>query len=159
VRSFFGNTGVLVRTYCYLRTLGAEGLRRVAENAVLNAKYLLSRVKPILEVPFGDRCTHEFVASASRLKAERGATAMDIAKRLLDYGFHAPTVYFPLIVKEAMMIEPTETESKASLDALAEAIAQISREPAELLHDAPHSTLISRPDEVRAARKPMLKYE
>jgi glycine dehydrogenase subunit 2 len=157
VRSFFGNTGVLVRTYCYLRTLGAEGVRRVAENAVLNANYLLSRVKAVLEVPYGDRCMHEFVASALPLKISQGTTAMDIAKRLLDYGFHAPTVYFPLIVKEAMMIEPTETEAKATLDAMADAIEQISREPQDLLHEAPHSTPISRPDEVRAARKPVLR--
>jgi len=159
VRSFFGNTGVLVRTYCYLRTLGAPGLRSVAENAVLNANYLLSRLKRVLEIPYGDRCMHEFVASASRLKAERGVAAMDVAKRLLDYGFHAPTVYFPLIVKEAVMIEPTETESKATLDAAAEAFERIVREPPELLHDAPHSTPISRPDETRAARKPVLKDE
>jgi len=158
VRGFFGNTGVLVRTYCYLRTLGPDGARRVAENAVLNANYLLSRVKGALDVPHGDRCMHEFVASAARLKASQGITAMDIAKRLLDFGFHAPTVYFPLIVKEALMMEPTETESKATLDAMAEAIERICREPAELLREAPHSTPISRPDEVRAARTPVLKF-
>jgi glycine dehydrogenase subunit 2 len=159
VRSFFGNTGVLVRTYCYLRTHGPDGLRRVSENAVLNANYLLSRVKHFLPVPHGDRCMHEFVASASRLKTERGITAMDVAKRLLDYGFHAPTVYFPLIVREALMIEPTETESKATLDAFAEALFRITEEPADTLHEAPHSTRISRPDEVAAARKPVLKAE
>ncbi len=158
VRSFFGNTGVLVRTYCYLRTLGPDGARRVAENAVLNANYLLSRLKTFLDIPHGDRCMHEFVASASALKASQGITAMDIAKRLLDFGFHAPTVYFPLIVKEALMIEPTETESKATLDAMAEALERICREPADLLHQAPHSTAISRPDEVRAARTPILKF-
>jgi glycine dehydrogenase subunit 2 len=157
VRSFFGNTGVLVRTYCYLRTHGAQGLRRVAENAVLNANYLLSRVKGLLEVPYGDRCMHEFVASAARLKAQRGTTAMDLAKRLLDYGFHAPTVYFPLIVKEAIMIEPTETEGKATLDAMADALERILREPPELLHEAPHTTIVSRPDEVRAARDAVLR--
>ena len=102
---------------------------------------------------------HEFVASAARLKAERGIAAMDVAKRLLDYGFHAPTVYFPLIVKEAMMIEPTETESKATLDAFAEILCRISEEPAELLHEAPHTTPVSRPDEVRAARKPVLSWK
>ena len=159
VRSFFGNTGVLVRTYCYLRTLGAEGLRRVAENAVLNANYLLHRVGGLLDIPYGDRCTHEFVASASRLKAQRGITAMDLAKRLLDYGFHSPTVYFPLIVAEAMMIEPTETESKATLDAMAAALERIVDEPPELLHESPHNTPISRPDEVRAARQPVLKWK
>jgi glycine dehydrogenase subunit 2 len=158
VRSFFGNTGVLVRTYCYLRTLGARGLRSATEHAVLNANYLLSRLKQVLEIPCGGRCMHEFVASASRLKAQHGVAAMDLAKRLLDYGFHAPTVYFPLIVKEAVMIEPTETESKATLDAAADAFARIVKEAPELLHDAPHSTPISRPDEARAARRPVLKW-
>ena len=156
VRSFFGNVGVLVRAYCYIRTHGPEGLNRVSENAVLNANYLLSRVKHIFPVPQGDRCMHEFVASASKLKAERGVSAMDIAKRLLDYGFHAPTVYFPLIVKESMMIEPTETESKETLDAFAQVLFRISEEPEELLHESPHTTSISRPDEVQAARQPVM---
>jgi len=158
VRSFFGNVGVLVRAYCYIRTHGWEGLRHVSENAVLNANYLLSRVKRLLPVPQGDRCMHEFVASAAELKSERGIAAMDIAKRLLDFGFHAPTVYFPLTVKEAMMIEPTETESKQTLDVFAETLAQILAEDAELLHHAPHSTPIGRPDEVRAARQPVLVW-
>ncbi|MGA2618391.1 MAG: aminomethyl-transferring glycine dehydrogenase subunit GcvPB [Thermoguttaceae bacterium] len=158
VRSFFGNTGVLVRMYCYLLTHGPDGLRRVAQQAVLNANYLLSRIGGLLSVPQGDRAMHEFVASAARLKAERGISAMDLAKRLLDYGFHAPTVYFPLIVKEAMMIEPTETESKATLDAFADALASILEEPAEQLHQAPLTTAVSRPDEVRAARQPVLKW-
>ena len=158
VRSFFGNTGVLVRAYAYIRTHGPEGLRRVAENAVLNANYLLSQIQDILPVPQGNRCTHEFVASAARLKAERGISAMDIAKRLLDYGFHAPTVYFPLTVKEAVMIEPTETESKETLDAFAAALKAIVQEPAELLREAPHTTIISRPDEVTAARKAVLRW-
>ena len=158
VRSFFANTGVLVRTYCYLLTHGPEGLRRVTENAVLNANYLLGRVKHILPVARGNRCMHEFVASAARLKADRGVSAMDVAKRLLDYGLHAPTVYFPLNVPEAMMIEPTETESKATLDAFAEALFRITEEPPDLLHEAPHTTSISRVDEVRAARKPVLKW-
>jgi len=159
VRSFFGNVGVLVRAYCYIRTYGPKGLRDVAENAVLNANYLLSRVKHILPVPQGDRCLHEFVASAAKLKAERGVSAMDIAKRLLDYGFHAPTVYFPLTVKEAMMIEPTETESKETLDAFAETLFRLTEESPELLRDAPHTTPISRPDEVQAARMPMMKWQ
>ncbi|HEX5106068.1 MAG TPA: aminomethyl-transferring glycine dehydrogenase subunit GcvPB [Pirellulaceae bacterium] len=158
VRSFFGNTGVLVRAYCYLRTHGPEGLKAVAENAVLNANYLLSRVKHILPVPHGERCMHEFVATAAPLKKKNGVTAMDLAKRLLDYGFHAPTVYFPLTVPEAMMIEPTETESKETLDAFAEVLFRITEESPELLHEAPHSTIISRPDEVRAARQPVLKW-
>jgi glycine dehydrogenase subunit 2 len=158
VRSFFGNTGVLVRAWCYIRTHGPDGLKRVAENAVLNANYLLSRVKHILPVPQGDRCMHEFVASAAALKKKTGVSAMDLAKRLLDYGFHAPTVYFPLTVPEAMMIEPTETESKETMDAFAEILFRITEESPELLHEAPHSTPISRPDEVRAARQPMMRW-
>jgi glycine dehydrogenase subunit 2 len=159
VRSFFGNVGVLVRMYCYIRTHGPEGLRKISENAVLNANYLLSRVKHILPVPQGDRCMHEFVASAAQIKSERDISAMDVAKRLLDYGFHAPTVYFPLIVKEAIMIEPTETESKATLDAFAEMLECIIRETREQLHDAPSSTPVSRPDEVQAARQPKLTWK
>ena len=158
VRSFFGQVGVFVRAYCYLRTHGAEGLRRVSENAVLNANYLLSRVKHIFPVPQGDRCMHEFVASAATLKAEKGISAMDIAKRLLDYGFHAPTVYFPITVKESMMIEPTETESKETLDAFAETLFRVTEEPADMLHEAPHTTVVSRPDEVRAARQPRMTW-
>ena len=159
VRSFFGNVGVLVRAYCYIRTYGPRGLRAVSENAVLNANYLLSRVKQFLPVPQGDRCLHEFVATASKLKSEREICAMDLAKRLLDYGFHAPTVYFPLTIRESMMIEPTETESKETLDAFAETLLRISQESPELLHDAPHSTAISRPDEVQAARQPILRWK
>jgi glycine dehydrogenase subunit 2 len=158
VRAFFGNTGVLVRAYSYIRTHGPDGLRRVSENAVLNANYLLSRVKHFLPVPQGDRCMHEFVASAVKLKAERGVSAMDVAKRLLDYGFHAPTVYFPLSVKESIMVEPTETESKSTLDAFAETLFRVIEEDAELLHEAPHTTTISRPDEVAAARQPVLVW-
>lgn len=158
VRSFFGNTGVLVRTYCYLRTHGPDGLRQVSENAVLNANYMLSRVKHFFQVPHGDRCMHEFVASASQVKADRGISAMDVAKRLLDFGFHAPTVYFPLTVREAMMIEPTETESKATLDSFSEALFRITEESPDLLHEAPHTLPVSRPDEVQAARKPILSW-
>jgi glycine dehydrogenase subunit 2 len=158
VRAFFGNVGVLVRAYCYIRTHGPDGLRRVSENAVLNANYLLSRVKHFLPVPQGDRCMHEFVASAARLKTEKGISAMDLAKRLLDFGFHAPTVYFPLSVKESIMVEPTETESKETLDAFAETLFRVIEEDAELLHDAPHTTPISRPDEVVAARRPILAW-
>ncbi len=156
VRSFFGNVGVLVRAYCYIRSHGPDGLRRVSEQAVLNANYLLSRVKHFLPVPQGERCMHEFVASAKKLKAERGVTAMDIAKRLLDFGYHAPTIYFPQTVPEALMCEPTETESKETLDAFAEVLFRITEESPELLHEAPHTTAISRPDEVAAARQPTL---
>ena len=158
VRAFFGNVGVLVRAYCYIRTHGPDGLRRVSETAVLNANYLLSRVKHFLPVPQGDRCMHEFVATAAKLKAEKGISAMDLAKRLLDYGFHAPTVYFPLSVKESIMVEPTETESKETLDAFAETLFRVLEEDPDLLHDAPHTTPISRPDEVRAARQPILTW-
>jgi glycine cleavage system P protein (glycine dehydrogenase) subunit 2 len=149
----------LLRGYCYIRTLGPHGLREVSENAVLNANYLLSRTKAAYEVPHGDRCMHEFVASAWGLKRERGISAMDIGKRLLDFGYHAPTVYFPLVVKEALMIEPTETESKETLDAFAEALLKIRDEGAEFLHDAPHTLPISRPDEVKAAKEPILRWK
>ncbi len=158
VRSFFGNVGVLVRAYCYIRTYGPEGLRAVSENAVLNANYLLARLKHVFPVPQGDRCMHEFVASAARLKAERGISAMDLAKGLLDYGFHAPTVYFPPIVKEAMMIEPTETESKETLDAFVEALTALAAADPDSLHDAPRTTPIARPDEVLAAKQPRMGW-
>ena len=125
---------------------------------MLNANYLLSRLRHFLPVPQGDRCMHEFVATAESLKKQRGITAMDIAKRLLDYGFHAPTVYFPLTVPEAIMVEPTETESKETLDAFAETMFRITEESLELLHEAPHTTVISRPDEVKAARTPVMKW-
>jgi glycine dehydrogenase subunit 2 len=159
VRNFAGSIGVLVRMYCYLRSHGPAGLRRIAEDAVLNANYLLRRLKDTLPVPYGGRCMHEFVASAAALKNRCGVSAMDIAKRLLDYGFHAPTVYFPLIVPEALMIEPTDSESRATLDAFADVLGKIVAEPPESLHDAPQSTPISRPDEVAAARKPVLRWK
>jgi glycine dehydrogenase subunit 2 len=158
VRSFFGNVGILVRGYCYIRTLGPRGLREVSEVAVLNANYLLARVKGAYEVPHGDRCMHEFVASARGLRRERKISAMDVAKRLLDFGYHAPTVYFPLVVPEAIMIEPTETESKETLDAFADALLHIREEDPEFLHNAPHHLAISRPDEVKAAKEPILRW-
>jgi glycine dehydrogenase subunit 2 len=159
VRSFFGNIGILLRGYCYIRTLGPQGLREVSENAVLNANYLLARVKVGYEVPHGDRCMHEFVASARGLRRERRISAMDVAKRLLDFGYHAPTVYFPLVVPEALMIEPTETENKETLDAFADTLLRIRDEDPELLHNAPHTLPISRPDEVRAAKEPILRWK
>jgi glycine dehydrogenase subunit 2 len=158
VRSFFGNVGILLRGWCYIRTLGPAGLREMTENAVLNANYLLARVKDAYEVPYGQRCMHEFVASGRTLKRQRGISAMDVAKRLLDFGYHAPTVYFPLVVPEAIMIEPTETESKATLDAFAETLLKISQEDADFLHNAPHNLAISRPDEIKAAREPILRW-
>lgn len=159
VRAFFGNVGVLVRAYCYIRTHGPDGLKRVAQNAVLNANYLLSLVKGVYPVPHGDRCMHEFVASARGMARERGVRAFDIAKRLLDYNVHAPTVYFPLIVPEALMVEPTETESKETLEAFANALLAIAKEDPELVKTAPHTTPINRPDEVKAAKEPVLVWK
>lgn len=158
VRSFFGNTGVLFRAYCYIRSQGPEGLRRVAEHAVLNANYLLSLVKDVYPVPGGDHCMHEFVASARSLARDRGIRAMDIGKRLIDYNFHAPTVYFPLIVSEALMIEPTETENRDTLEAFAKALTAIAEEDPEMLREAPHTTPVSRLDEVKAAKTPVLRW-
>ena len=151
VRAHFGNVGVLLRAYCYIRAHGPDGLRRIADNAVLNANYLLSKIRHFLPVPQGNRCMHEFVATASTLKKEKQISAMDIAKRLLDYGFHAPTVYFPLTVPEAIMIEPTESESKETLDSFAQILFRITEEDADLLHDEPHTTAVSRPNEVQKA--------
>jgi glycine dehydrogenase subunit 2 len=158
VRSFFGNTGVLFRAYCYIRSQGPEGLKRIAQHAVLNANYLLSQVRDVFPVPGGDRCMHEFVASARSLARDRGIRAMDVGKRLIDFNFHAPTVYFPLIVSEALMIEPTETESRGTLDAFAEALRTIAGEDPETLHDAPFTTPVSRLDEVKAAKTPVLRW-
>jgi glycine dehydrogenase subunit 2 len=159
VRTFFGNSGVLFRAYCYIRTQGPDGLKRVAQHAVLNANYLMSLVKEVYPVHFEGRCMHEFVASAKALARERGIKAMEVAKRLIDFNFHAPTVYFPLIAPEAMMIEPTETESRETLEAFAAALRAIAGEDPAFLHDAPHSTPISRPDEVKAAKTPVLRWK
>ena len=159
VRSYFGNVGILLRGYCYLRTLGASGLKAVSEQAVLNANYLREKLRDLLPVPHGQRCMHEFGASAEKPKSDRGISALDIAKRLLDFGFYAPTVYFPLVVPEAMMVEPTETESKATLDAFADAIREILGESAEFLHNAPHATPVSRPNEVQAGRQLVLSWK
>jgi glycine dehydrogenase subunit 2 len=158
VRSFFGNVGILFRGYCYIRTLGPDGLKRVSENAVLNANYLRARVASIFDIPHPGPCMHEFVASAKALIRERKLKAMDVCKRLLDYGFHAPTVYFPLVVPEALMMEPTETESKETLDAFADTLAKIKQEDPELVRTAPHTQVISRPDEVKAAKDQKLRW-
>jgi glycine dehydrogenase subunit 2 len=156
VKSFWGNFGVLVRAYTYIRLLGAEGLRAVAENAVLNANYLRARLKGVYPIPYGERtCMHEFVAQG-RIEGAPEIRALDICKRLMDYGFHPPTMYFPLIVPEALMIEPTETESKETLDAFVEAMIKIAEEARthpELLRMAPHQAPMRRLDEVRAARE------
>jgi glycine dehydrogenase subunit 2 len=161
VRSFFGNVGILFRGYCYIRTLGASGLRRVSEQAVLNANYLRARVAEIFDVPHPGPCMHEFVASGRALLREKKIKALDVCKRLLDFGFHAPTVYFPLptVVPEALMMEPTETENKETLDAFAEALAKIKAEDPELLRTAPHTHIVSRPDETRAAKEHILRWE
>ena len=159
MRSFFGNTGVLFRAYCYIRSQGPDGLKRIAQNAVLNANYLMSLVKDVYPVPYGNRCMHEFVASARSLAKDRGIRAMDIGKRLIDYNFHAPTVYFPLIVSEALMIEPTESESRETLEAFAKVAARRSpRKTRSSSTTRPHTTPISRPDEVKAAKTPVLKW-
>ena len=157
VRSHFGNVGILLRGYFYLRTLGADGLRKITENAVLNANYLKAKLAQVLPAPHGQTCMHEFVASAAAAKRS-GISAMDLAKRLLDYGFHAPTVYFPLDVPEAVMVEPTETESQETLDAFAETVAAILREPPEQVRSAPFTTAVCRPDEVKAARQLVLQW-
>ncbi len=155
LHSFYGNIGVIIKAYCYLRMLGKEGLRKVSENAIINANYLRVKLREHYRVPYDKTCMHEFVISAERRK-ELGVRALDIAKRLLDFGFHAPTVYFPLIVNEAIMIEPTETESKETLDGFIEAMSKIAREAEEtpeILKKAPHSMPVKRVDEVRAARE------
>ncbi len=156
VKSFHGNFGILVRAWTYIRMHGAEGLRAVAENAVLNANYLQARLKDTFPVPHGDRtCMHEFVAQG-KLSAAPDVRALDVSKRLIDYGFHPPTNYFPLIVPEALMIEPTETESRETLDRFAEAMLAIAREAVDnpaLLHDAPHDSPVRRLDEVKAAKE------
>jgi glycine dehydrogenase subunit 2 len=159
VRSFFGNTGVLFRAYCYIRSQGPDGLKSVSQHAVLNANYLMALVKHAYPVPHGARCMHEFVASARNMARERGVRAMDVAKRLIDYNLHPPTVYFPLIVPEALMIEPTETESRETLEAFARVLLTIAEEDPQTLHDAPLTTPVCRPDEVQAAKTPILRWK
>ena len=160
IHSFYGNFGINVRAYAYLRSLGPEGLRRVAERAVLNARYLRSQLSDAYPSAFDGPCMHEFVASAKKLK-KHGVKATDVAKRLIDFGYHPPTVYFPLIVEEALMVEPTETESKETIDGLAAALNQIAEEAAsdpDLLKDAPQTTPVRRPDEAIAARKLRVRW-
>jgi glycine dehydrogenase subunit 2 len=161
LRSFVGNTGVLVRAYAYIRAHGASGLREVSEDAVLAANYLKSRLAGTFDLPYDRACKHEFVASAASLKARTGVRTLDLAKRLIDFGFHPPTIYFPLIVDEGMLIEPTETESLETLDAFADALIEIAgeaeREP-ELVKAAPHTAPVKRLDEATAARQPNLRW-
>ncbi|MCL6453184.1 MAG: aminomethyl-transferring glycine dehydrogenase subunit GcvPB [Alicyclobacillus sp.] len=161
VKGFFGNFGVLVRAYAYIRTLGPDGLKRVSEHAVLSANYLMRRLAEAYDLPFDAVCKHEFVLSGRRQK-KHGVRTLDIAKRLLDFGVHPPTIYFPLIVEECLMVEPTETESKETLDAFAEIMLQIAREAEtqpERVTSAPHDTVVGRLDEVTAARNPVLRYD
>ncbi|MFP3090619.1 aminomethyl-transferring glycine dehydrogenase subunit GcvPB [Treponema sp. TIM-1] len=160
LKAFYGNFGVLVRAYAYIRLLGREGIRRVGEQAVLNANYIKVQIQDRYPLPFGAErpCMHEFVASP---RLENHLSTLDIAKRLIDYGFHPPTIYFPLIVKDALMVEPTETESKETLDAFIKALGAIAEEAEtqpELLSGAPHDTPVGRLDETAAARKPVLSY-
>jgi glycine dehydrogenase subunit 2 len=160
VRGFGGPFGVFVRAYAFIRAWG-PGLREMSETAVLNANYMLALLRDHYELPYDRHCMHEFVLSARGLKREHGATALDVAKRLMDYGFHPPTVYFPLVVPEALMIEPTETEAKETLDAFCQAMIEIvkeaEREP-DLLKQAPHSRPVSRLDEAGAAKRMIVRH-
>ena len=160
VRSFYGNFLVEIRALTYIGVLGAEGIYDAAVTAVLNANYLLSKLTPEYEAPLGSRCMHEFVLSLEKLKKETGVSALDVAKCMIDKGIHPPTMYFPLIVHEALMFEPTETESRETLDAVAETMKEILREvrnDPEAAHNAPSKAVITRPDEVGAARNPVIR--
>ncbi|MFC5540258.1 MAG: aminomethyl-transferring glycine dehydrogenase subunit GcvPB [Bacilli bacterium] len=161
VKPFYGNFGINVRAYAYIRSMGPEGLKLVTEYAVLNANYMMRRLSPYFDLPYDRHCKHEFVLSGRRQK-KLGVRTLDIAKRLLDFGYHPPTIYFPLIVEEGMMIEPTETESKETLDAFCDALIQIAKEAEEnpsIVQEAPHTTVVSRLDETQAARHPVLRYQ
>jgi glycine dehydrogenase subunit 2 len=161
VKSFWGNFGMHVRAYTYIRVHGAAGLRAVSENAVLNANYMLRKLTSVYDLPYDRTCMHEFVLSGKRQKKEYGVKTLDIAKRLLDFGYHSPTIYFPLIVEEAIMIEPTETESKTTLDQFIDTMLQIAREASEepeLVKKAPYTTPVLRLDETTAARKPQIRF-
>lgn len=160
VKPFYGNFGINVRAYTYIRSMGPDGLKAVTEYAVLNANYMMRRLEPYFDLPYNRHCKHEFVLSGRRQK-KLGVRTLDMAKRLLDFGYHPPTIYFPLNVEEGMMIEPTETESKETLDAFCDAMIQIAKEAEEnpeMVQNAPHTTVINRLDETKAARKPVLRY-
>ncbi len=162
VKSFHGHFLTLVRAYTYVLSLGGDGLSQASRIAVLNANYMMAKLKEAYEVPYNGICMHEFVMSANKLKEEYGVSAMDVAKALIDNGIHPPTVYFPLIVHEALMVEPTETESIETLDAACDILLDIAKQAKEnpqKLHEAPITTPISRPDEVMAARNPILRYD
>ncbi len=163
VKSFHGNFLALVRAYAYIRSFGRDHLHEIAENAVLNANYLLARVRGTYDPAYPDRpCKHEFVLDGTRFVKQYGVRTLDVAKRIIDYGFYPPTIYFPLIVPECLMIEPTETQSRASLDEYANTLLQIAQEARsnpDLLHAAPHNAPVTRLDDVRAAREPILRYK
>ena len=159
--AFHGNFGALVRAYSYIRTLGDEGIRDVSRDAIINANYILSQLRGYYDLPYDRHCMHEVVFSARNLKNAHNVSALDVAKRLIDYGVHPPTMYFPLIVEEALMVEPTETESKETLDYFIDVMKTIAQEAADspnLLHDAPHDTPNTRLDEATAARRPNLRW-
>lgn len=161
VRSFFGNFGMHVRAYTYIRVHGAAGVRAISENAVLNANYMMHQLKDTFDVAYERTCMHEFVLTGKKLKQKTGVRTLDIAKRLLDFGYHSPTIYFPLIVEEAIMIEPTETESKTTLDEFIvtlKSIAQEAEEKPDFVKNAPYTTPVLRLDEATAARKPVVRY-
>jgi glycine dehydrogenase subunit 2 len=161
MRSYVGNVGILVRAYAYIRAHGGDGLREVSDDAVLAANYLKHRLAGAYVIPFERPCMHEFVASSSALKAATGVRTLDVAKRLIDKGFHPPTIYFPLTVDEGMLIEPTETESLETLDAFVDAMLEIAREAnesPELVKSAPHTAPVRRLDEATAARQPNLRW-
>ena len=160
VKPYYGNFGINVRAYTYIRTMGPDGLKAVTEYAVLNANYMMRKLAPYFDLPYDRHCKHEFVLSGRRQK-KLGVRTLDIAKRLLDFGYHPPTTYFPLNVEECLMIEPTETESKETLDGFIETMIQIAKEAEEtpdVVLEAPHTTVIKRLDETLAARKPVLRY-
>ena len=160
--AFQGNFGALVRAYSYIRTLGDEGIAQVSEDAVINANYILSQLRGVYDLPYDRTCMHEVVFSARNLKRDNGVSALDVSKRLIDYGVHPPTMYFPLVVEEALMIEPTETESQDTLDYFIDVMKKIAAEAADnpdLLHEAPHNAPNSRLDEARAARQPDLRWK
>jgi len=160
VCSFHGNSGILLRAYVYIRSLGLSGLKKVSHDAILNANYLKEKLKNIFPVAVDEPCMHEFVLTLKDAKS-KGVHAGDVGKRLLDFGFHAPTVHFPMVVDEALMIEPTETETKETLDRFVEVLQSIKREIDEnpkIVKAAPHTLPIKRPDEVLAARKPVLSF-
>ncbi|HJF30577.1 MAG TPA: aminomethyl-transferring glycine dehydrogenase subunit GcvPB [Sporosarcina psychrophila] len=160
VKPFYGNFGIYLRAYTYIRSMGPDGLKAVTEYAVLNANYMMRRLEPHFDLPYNRHCKHEFVLSGRRQK-KLGVRTLDMAKRLLDFGYHPPTIYFPLNVEEGMMIEPTETESKETLDAFCDALIQIAKEVEEnpeIVQNAPHTTVINRLDETKAARQPVLRY-